>query len=108
MDDGWLEWAKSFARFFDRNDAPNCRWSALFKTIDGFKGRPITVQDEGAWEVQLVRGNIIDRKAQLEAYFSSYTKGRAREIARHAGAAGALDAWRILIDKGHSLKPMHQ
>ena len=106
--DGWLEWSKAFTRFLDRNDAPNCRWSSLLKAIESLKGRPITAQDEVAWEAQLGLGNISDWKAQLEAYLGSYTKGRAREIVRHAGTAGALDAWRILADKGHSLRPMHQ
>ena len=91
-----------------RNDAPHFRWSALFKKIEGLKGKPITIVDEIAWEADLELGSIGHWKAQLETYLSSYTKGRAREIVRHAGTAGALDAWRILADKGHSLRPMHQ
>ena len=60
MGDGWPEWAESFARFLDRNDAPNCPWGAFLRTIEGLKGRPTTVQDEAAWEAELGISNIID------------------------------------------------
>ena len=106
--DGWLEWSKGFLNFLDRNDSPHNRWSALLKQVEAFKGRPITSQDEADWQNSLGIGNIADWKAQLEAYLSSYTKGRAREIVRNAGTSGALDAWRILADKGYSQRPIHQ
>ena len=106
--DGWLEWSKGFLNFLDRNDSPHNRWSALLKQVEALKGRPITSQDEADWQSSLGIGNIANWKAQLEAYLSSYTKGRAREIVRNAGTSGALDAWRILADKGYSQRPIHQ
>ena len=106
--DGWLEWSRHFVRFLDRNDAPHYRWAALLKSIEGLKGKPVTASDEATWAADLELGAIGEWKSQLETYLCSYTKGRAREIIRHAGTAGALDAWRILADKGHSQRPMHQ
>ena len=105
---GWLEWAKGFSRFLDGNDSPHNRWGKLLKRVEALRGRPVTAVDEATWEVELGFGDIGEWKAQLEIFLGSYTKGRAREIVRHAGTTGALDAWRILADKGHSLRPMHQ
>ena len=103
--DGWLEWSRGFINFLDRNDN---RWSSLLKQVEALQGRPITPQDEAAWQYSIGLGNIADWKSQLESYLSSYTKGRAREIVRSAGPSGALNAWGILADKGHSLRESHQ
>ena len=103
--DGWLEWSRGFINCFDRNDN---RWSSLLKQVEALQGRPITPQDEAAWQYSIGLGNIADWKSQLESYLSSYTKGRAREIVRSAGPSGALNAWGILADKGHSLRESHQ
>ena len=53
--DGWLEWSRHFVRFLDRNDAPHYRWTALLKSIEGFKGKPVTASDEATWAADLAR-----------------------------------------------------
>ena len=106
--DGWLEWSRGFINFLDRNDSPHNRWSVLLKQLEALKGQPVTSQDEAVWQSNIGFGNIADWKVQLEAFLSSYTKGRARDIVRHSGVSGALNAWRILADKGHSQRPEHE
>ena len=71
---GWLEWSRGFINFLDRNDS---RWSSLLKQVEALQGRPITPQDEAAWQYSIGFGNIADWKSQLESYLSSYIKGRA-------------------------------
>ena len=47
-------------------------------------------------------------KEQLNEYLETYTVGAAKVIAESCGDAEALEAWRQLADKGHSMREHHQ
>ena len=104
--DGWLKWSKVFKKFLKRQDE---RWVDLLEAVENLKGRPVTVEDEATWVKDLKLGDSMNLyKEQLNDYLETYTKGVAKSLVEACGDAKALDAWRQMADKGHSLRQQHQ
>ena len=52
-------------------------------------------------------GGISKFKEQLNELLMQYTKDSAKHTVDACGDHNALDAWRILAERGHSLRPSH-
>ncbi len=103
--DAWLKWSRTFKRFLRRQDA---RWPLLLDEVEKKKGRPVTKEDEVKWDEDLgLGGHVKMFKEQLNEYLESYTSSAARLLVEACGDTRALDAWRQLADKGHSLREQH-
>ena len=57
---------------------------------------------ERHWEWELKLGDIRQFKDQLNEFLESYTKDLAKGIVDACGELNALDAWRLLAERGHS------
>ena len=61
---------------------------------------------EQGWDKEFKLGGIERFKQMLKMYFEQYTKGAVRnEVVETYGTLRALDAWRILADRGCSQRP---
>ena len=102
--DDWLSWSKNFKKFLRRADP---RWHVLLEQVEAQRGKPVTAEMEAKWSAELALGPISIWKDYLNLYLENYTTGAARVTVDACGDAKALDAWRILADKGCSLRPAH-
>lgn len=101
----WLQWSRTFKKFLRRQDA---RWTTLLDKIEGKKGVPVTWEDEVLWSEQAQVGDYMaEFKDQLNEYLETYTTGAAKTLVQACGDTKALDAWRQLADRGHSLRVQH-
>ena len=103
--DNWLRWSKQFKKFLRRNDS---RWGTLLELIEKNAGKPVTPELEGEWAVKAGIGDHMnDFKAQLNEYLESYTTGAVKTLVEACADRKALDAWRQMADKGHSMRAAH-
>ena len=81
------------------------RIGALLGSIEQLRGRPVTADDEAAWETKLNLMQGIDAwKEQLHMFLDRFTAGSAGFIVAQSGVRNACDAWRLLADAGCSLR----
>ena len=85
----------------------NVQWPDLLNKVENLKGKPVTASAEAEWSTQLGLGPIEAWKDQLNQALEIYTTGKARIAVEACGDAHALDAWRILSDKGCSKRLAH-
>ena len=103
--DYWLKWSKSFRKLLRRNDP---RWSAVLDTVEANHGKPVTTELEEKWAQDLkISPHLAEFKEQLNEYLESYTIGSANVLVEACGERKALDAWRQLSDKVHSMRETH-
>ena len=79
----------------------------MLENVQELRGKPVTLEHERHWEWELKLGDIRQYKDQLNEFLESYTKGLARSLVDACGELNALDAWRLLAERGHSLRPTH-
>ena len=101
---GWLRWRDSFVRFLRRKD---WRWKGLLERVQELRGKPVTPEHERQWEWEMGLGGISKFKEQLNELLMQFTKDTAKHTVDACGDHNALDAWRILAERGHSLRPQH-
>ena len=101
---GWFKWQQNFTRFLRRHEE---RWPGLLEKVQDLRGKPVTPAHERQWEWELGFGDISRFKEQLNEFLMCYTKDSARLVVDACGDHNALDAWRILAERGHSLRPSH-
>ena len=75
--------------------------------VENLKGKQVTASREAEWSAQLRLGLMEAWKDRLNQALESYTTGKARTKVEAYGGAHALDAWRILSDKGCSKRLAH-
>ena len=114
--DLWLKWSRGFKKFLKRQDP---RWIYLLEAIEKLRGKPVTKAHEDGWKLDLgvypgtmnkipgLGEFLEDFKDQLNEYLETYTQGAAKSLVSACGDTKALDAWRQLADKGHSLREQH-
>ena len=113
--DHWLKWSKSFKKFLRRQDV---RWPEILKAIEDRpwnaeeRGKPFTLADEKMLEAHAdgtlgIGTQMVLFKEQLNEYLENYTTGSSKALVEACGDLKALDAWRQLADKGHSLREQH-
>ena len=76
------------------------RWESLLDSIEALRGKPVTAQDELAWNKNLGFCGIEKYKGQLHMHSSHCNKGRASLTVRGTGVRQACDACRQLADGG--------
>ena len=101
--DNWLSWSDSFKDHLYMQDP---RWTQLLAGVEGLRGDPVTEKHEKDWDRELRLGGISIFKHQLNMFFKQYITGAIRsEVVEICGTSRALDAWRILADRGCSQSP---
>ena len=100
----WLKWQKQFVRFLRRQD---WRWEGLLERVQELRGKPVTREHERQWELELQLGDIRRFKDQLHQFLECYTKDLAKSVVDAHDEHNVLDAWRLLAERGHSLRPSH-
>ena len=101
--DNWLFWSESFKDYVGIKDP---RWKKLLAAVESLQGVQVTDAHEKCWDRELKLGGIGIFKNRLHMYFKQYLKGAIRsEIVETGGETRALDAWRILADRGCSQRP---
>ena len=83
------------------------RWPGFLEKVQDLRGKPVTPAHERQWEWELGFGDISRFKEQLNELLMCYTKDSARLVVDACGDHNALDAWRMLAERGHSLRPSH-
>ena len=82
------------------------RRTQLLAAVEGLRGDPVTEKHEKDWDRELRFGGISIFKHQLNMFFKQYITGAIRsEVVEICGTSRALDAWRILADRGCSQSP---
>ena len=102
--DHWLRWSRAFKRFLRRIEP---KWAVLLEHVEALRGKPVTPLHEEQWSAEMGLGPVIRWNDQLNEYLEAFTKGPARVIVDSFGETRALDAWRVLSDKGNSLRLAH-
>ena len=101
--DNLLFWSESFKDYVGIKDP---RWKKLLAAVESLQGVQVTDAHEKSWDRELKLGGIGIFKNRLHMYFKQYLKGAIRsEIVQTGGETRALDAWRILADRGCSQRP---
>ena len=78
----------------------------LLTAVEGFKTDPVTEKHEKDWDRELRLGGILPYKQQLHRFYKQYITGSIRsEVIDISGTDRALDAWRIMADRGNSQSP---
>ena len=75
--------------------------------MQDLRGKPVTPAHERQWEWELGFGDISRFKEQLNELLMCYTKDSARLVVDACGDHNAVDGWRMLAERGHSLRPSH-
>ena len=101
--DSWLSWSASFKEYLCIRDP---RWGKLLAAVERLQGVQVTETHEKGWDRELRLGGIEKFKQILHMYFKQHMKGAVRsEVIDTCGIPRALDAWRILADRGCSQRP---
>ena len=101
--ESWAAWSKRFKQHVGIRQP---HWLMLLGAVENIQGRPVTPQDEAQWAKELRLADIQDWKLQLNMYLEQHTTGSIKsEVVEIYGKERALDAWRIMAERGNSQSP---